>query len=434
VVTGLVPERGFVASNVEPIAQVQASLLGLEKDVAEIKTTTQQTSNQVQAIATAQAAGFAQIQGAFAALQANGSIVADPKTPQEWYSNARTYQLKGDTANAIKAYEGFFAYQLVFVDPHQAYADLLKATEGVARARQRLSDLQQAQPKNMAVELIAIGLQESTQERLSQLQAFTSRQPEFAPAFLALAQEYDRALQASFSTDLLEKQKSAYTNLFALEKSQTFSRYFIDKALAQAQLAMAQERLQAYDRARLVMGKVEIQHALYPDGVRFTVVSADAAFAQKMLVSVDDPAPKTESGKNAGGTVNIAVGPFKVGLGQHTFYAQIIDANDVASPVYSHTFSVAPITVNFVQQPKDFSTNSIPGLFSVGILGGTGAEPVVYRWSLNNANLGETLNGVSLMAIPVKDLKPGANTLHIQAEFPDGKKTDVVAFEFAVAE
>ena len=68
-----------------------------------------------------------------------------------------------------------------------------------------------------------IGLQEASQDRLNQLLAMSQREPEFARAFLALAQEYDHALQASFSTDLLAKQKEAYTKVFELEKSQTFS-------------------------------------------------------------------------------------------------------------------------------------------------------------------------------------------------------------------
>lgn len=439
VITGSAPERGFLASNSAPIAQMQASLLNLEKDVADIKTTTQQiantttrTADQVDAIATAQAAGFAQMQSAFAALQANGSIVPDPQTPQAWYSNARVYQLKGDTANAIKAYEGFAAFQLDFVDPYQSYADLLTATRGAAQARQRLSDLRLAQIANPALELALIGLLDAPAERLERLNALVARQAAFAPAYLALGQEYDRALQRGVTSDLLNRQHTAYTRLFALEENQGFSRFYIDKSLAQAQLVTARERLAGYARMRDVMGTVEIQATLYYNGVQIAIVAADVAFARQILIGIDEPTPTIDTGKNAAGTPNTIVGPVKVEPGPHTLYARIIDFNGVASSVYSRTVQVDSIAVVFVQQPKDFSTNRIPGLFSVGILNSGGAEPVTYFWSLDNAALDQRLDGISVMAIPVDNLTPGPHTLHIQAAFPDGGKTPVVAFPFVV--
>ncbi len=84
------PERGYLATNIEPIGQVQAQLLGLQKDVTDIKTTVQASEAQIVVSATAQAQGFADLQKAFAELQAGqGTLVANPKTPQECYSNAR---------------------------------------------------------------------------------------------------------------------------------------------------------------------------------------------------------------------------------------------------------------------------------------------------------------------------------------------------------
>ncbi|MFQ5436123.1 MAG: hypothetical protein ACE5FD_14720, partial [Anaerolineae bacterium] len=48
------PENGYLADNIEPIAQIQASLLNLEEDVAEIKETTAETAENVETIATVQ--------------------------------------------------------------------------------------------------------------------------------------------------------------------------------------------------------------------------------------------------------------------------------------------------------------------------------------------------------------------------------------------
>ena len=163
------PENGYLADNVEGIAQLQVSILGLEEDIAEIQETTEETAEQVEIvatvvsetqetteeiqevvedtaeqvegvataqvetqetteevqevvedtavqveiIATTQAEGFADIQEAFANLLANQTVVENPDTPQEWYSNARLFQLRGDTANAIAAYEWYSCFLYV---------------------------------------------------------------------------------------------------------------------------------------------------------------------------------------------------------------------------------------------------------------------------------------------------------------------------------
>jgi hypothetical protein len=135
------PKNGFLAANVDPIAQIQAPLLGLQKDVTQVKQTTQASATVVAssatvrlAAATTQAQGFQDIQAAFARLSSQGTLSPNPQTPQEWYTNARVYQLRGDTANALKAREGSFGFRLEYVDPYLEYPALLRATDGIARA------------------------------------------------------------------------------------------------------------------------------------------------------------------------------------------------------------------------------------------------------------------------------------------------------------
>lgn len=164
------PERGFLADNVPTIANLQTQLLGLEEDVEIIKTTTGETATQVAAMATAQAQGFADIQASFAALQAGqGTLVSNPTTPQEWYSNARLYELQGNTPKAIQAYEGYFAFGLDFVDPYVQYTRLLRATEGLARARQAIRDLQAQRPDSPTLETVLVTLLEDPQEQTDRL-------------------------------------------------------------------------------------------------------------------------------------------------------------------------------------------------------------------------------------------------------------------------
>jgi hypothetical protein len=457
------PSRGYLAANVDPIAQVQAQLLGLQKDVGEIKQTTQQSATvvasaatvqssaataqaqqgqdaakaatAVAAAATAQAQGFGQLQAAFATLSSKGSLSPDPQTPQEWYANARLYQFKGDTANAIKAYEGYLAFKLDYVDPYDEYIALLKATEGIARTRQIVGDMQRASPASLALELALTNLLDAAQDRLPRLTALTVRAPQFAPGFLALAQEYDRALVGSTVTgDLLRKQQDAYAALFKLEEQQGLTRFYIDKALAEKTLTEAHKMQAAYANAGKVIGTSDVQIYRYYNGVQFIIVLTDFNVRQ-VLFSIDDPQPKTDTGKNtAGGQtfVNMNVGPIPLALGDHTFYMQYVDANGTLSKVFSKTVHVDPIAVNFQQQPPDFSTNTVPGIFSIGVVGTQGFEPYTFSYSLDSDALDKSLPGVAVGALPVTGLKRGDHVLAIRATAADGKQTPIVKFVFTV--
>ncbi len=65
-------------------------------------------------------------------------------------------------------------------------------------------------------------------------------------------------------------------------------------------------------------------------------------------------------------------------------------------------------------------------------LGATGVELYTYNYSLNDDSLSEALTGGPFMPIQVTGLTPGEHALYIQATAQDGKKTEVVKFEFTV--
>jgi hypothetical protein len=121
-------------------------------------------------------------------------------------------------------------------------------------------------------------------------------------------------------------------------------------------------------------------------------------------------------------------------VGEHTVYFQYIDSNGSASDVYSKPFRVDPIAVLYQQLPPDFSTNTIPVTFTVGILGDKieDAKTYTYKYSLDNDSLSETLESFGMGTIQMTGLTPGEHTLYIQATGADGKKTEVVEFPFTV--
>lgn len=375
------PANGYLSENIAPVATLQAQVLNLQADVTEIKTTTGETATQVVAAATAQAQGFADIQEAFAALQlGQGTLVADPQTPQAWYSNARLYQLRGDTANALAAYEGYLQFNLEYVDPILEYSALLRATEGIARTRQRLTELLNQHPDNLSLELAVARLLDTLAERLERLTALAARAPQYGPAFNELGEEYTRAIGSTATQDLVQKQTEAYSTLLKLEETQLFTRFYIDKALAEERLDGARRTLAAFSGAQTALSQVEIQVAHYYNGTQFVFVFAESSTAQKILFSIDDPQPKTDTGRNAAGFPNILIQPILLPVGEHTLYLQYVDVNGVASAVYSQPFRVDPVTVLFQQLPPDFSTNLIPGTFTVGILGARVEDATSYTY------------------------------------------------------
>ncbi len=434
------PKDGYLATNIEPIRQLQVQVLGLQKDVTEIKQTTQTTATRVAeqsdvqaAAATAQAKGFADLQAQFATLQ-QGAIVANPSTPQEWYSNARLYQLKGDTANAIKAYEGYFQYNLEFVDPYIEYSDLLKATDGIVQARQKIDAMYHAHQDSPTLDLTAARLLDDPAARVTRLNALAQRAPQFGPVFYELGMEYDRAIASSPTGDLLQKQGNAYKTLLQLEKDvQGYTRYFIDKSLAEKNLADAQQRLDSMANARNVFGKLDAQITQFNDGAQIIVILTETN-VQKLLFDIDNPKPTRDTGSQTVGATtypNLTI-KVPVPVGKHTLYLQYIDANGTPSQVFSKDFVMRQVFGTFTQSPPDFSTNTVSGTFIVGYAGAPDDKIFTYKWSIDSDALDNNFLGAGIGGMQVKGLKQGDHVLYLQAVDQDGNKSEVEQIPFTV--
>lgn len=99
---------------------------------------------------------------------------------------------------------------------------------------------------------------DAANERLARYTAIATRAPQFGPVYYELGLEYDRALGASSTADLIKKQGNAYSTLLQLEKdTQEYTRFFIDKSLAEKNLTTAQQRFEAFTQARNVTGKLD---------------------------------------------------------------------------------------------------------------------------------------------------------------------------------
>lgn len=433
VVFSMGPERGYLAENVDPIAQIQAQLLGLDEKITEIQETTEETAENVEVIATAQAEGFADIQAAFASLQATQVLVENPTTPQEWYSNARIYHLKGDTANAVKAYEGYFAAGLEYVDPVTEYVALLTSTEGIARARQKVSDLLNQHPDNKVFDMVMATMLDIPEDRITRLENLATRAPEFAPVFEALGREYNRQVIGLYTLEAVEKQQNVLKKVQELEAQQLYSRYFIDKIKAQENLQWVESTLANY----LVLEGQQVTLNPYfgPDGLNIAVIIPEA-YPQDMFYSLDDPNPSTPAAKfdfNGQQMVNTTIGPIPYTKGEHTVYVKYVNRTGSESEVFSYTYNVNDIMVSVAQLPRDFSTNAIPVNLMLFVVEGNSEDYYTFNYSIDNPSLDQKVEGFAELAlITLPNVELGEHTLYVQGIAPDGSETELVEFVFTI--
>ena len=448
------PDNGYLAENIEPIAQFQATLLGLEEDVEVIRETTEETAEQVEeiatvqadtqdlveetaddvdAIATAQAQGFADIQAAFASLQSSQTIVENPTTPQEWYSNARIYQLKGDTANAITAYEGYFSFALDYVDPYQEYANLLNGTQGIARTRQALNDLWAAHPDSLVLDMMTALQLDTVDEQVGRLEMLAQRAPQFGPVFYELGEGYTRQLQTNFTTNMRDRQQEAFEALFLLEEQQGYSRYYIDKSGAQDNLSRAETNLNVYAN----IGRPEIEFISFYsyEGVTVVVILPEGN-AEDLLFSLDDPNPTISTGKSSAGGltfVNTTLGPIPLEKGDHSVAVKYIDVNGEESAVAIFEYTVDDIVINFTQNPYDFSLDGITAIFTMAVVDGNEDSLYTYKYSIDSDALDQSVQGVAAAGvINTEVLEVGEHQLYVQAIGADGSESAVVNFPFVI--
>jgi len=448
------PDKGYLAENIEPIAQVQASLLGLEEDVEEILETTTETAEQVEeiatvqadtqetvedtavqvdAIATAQAQGFADIQASFASLQANQTLVDDPQTPQEWYSNARIYQIQGDNANAIAAYEGYFTFGLEFVDPYQEYVNLLNATQGIMRTRQSLNDLWAQDPDNLTLDMMTALQLDTVEEQTGRLELLAQRAPLYAPVFYELGQNYTRQLQNTFTTNLRDRQSDAFETLFTLEDELGYSRYYIDKSRAQENLMNAEQVLASYNSDNFI--SLDFISFYTGDGLNVIVVLPEGN-VEEILFSLDDPVPSISTGKQTAGAQSFAnpnIGPIPLEKGDHTLYIKYIDVNGEESDIYTFEYTIGDVVFNYQQQPYNFDLGGSTAIITMVVVDGEPDMIQKFSYSIDSDVLDQSDVGLSdALVIQTDALEQGEHVLYIQVTGNDGSQTDVIEYPFVI--
>ncbi|ESY83819.1 chemotaxis protein [Mesorhizobium sp. LNHC221B00] len=179
----------------------------------------------------------------FALLAAQGGAIAEPKRPDEFYHNARVYELSGDMLNARRAYLAFAGFDVDAIDPYTRFATLLRVQDGKAGAREVFGQLAE-KAKSPSIKLVHL-LQFDDAQRVDKLNAFVAANPGYAPAYYLLAQEFSEDRLGSQTLADKRGEVQALTKFVAYEKDGGLLKYFVDQTQLADWLDRSRSRLTA---------------------------------------------------------------------------------------------------------------------------------------------------------------------------------------------
>ncbi|ESZ27151.1 chemotaxis protein [Mesorhizobium sp. L2C084A000] len=241
------------------------------QQTAEVQKTTEEVKKQTETLAAGQAQQQAQteklqattqqiaasidtIAKGFAALAVQGGAIAEPKRPDEFYHNARVYELSGDMLNARRSYLAFAGFDVDAIDPYTRFATLLRVQDGKAGAREVFGALAD-KGKALSIKLVHIQQFDDAQ-RVDKLNAFISANPDFAPAYFLLAQEFSEDRLGAQTLADKRNEAKALTKFTSYEKDGGLLTYFVDQTQLADWLDRSRSRLAALgdvlDPARFV--------------------------------------------------------------------------------------------------------------------------------------------------------------------------------------
>jgi len=345
----ITPPEGLAAATLPGLEDLQRRVLKIGQDVTEIKGTVGRIEEKIDLLAK------------------SDTVISHPKTPEEFYVNARFFEVKGNTGEALKAYEKFLEMAPNYVDAHQAYQTLLNNTQGLEATRQIYASLQAKSPQNPVISLMAIRVLPDRGERIEKLKLIATQYPQFGPAFYDLAQEYLRPGPGNITIDEMKSAKEAYEQFKQADEKGGVKPYYIDKKV----LDLVYRKKDEYDKmvtafyGAMIDQPVEMRVEVLPNLVSVSIIPKEIRI-KKIFYSIDDPNPTIDTGASpyikdpstGEPTPNYQVSG-KVANGKHVLYAKYVNAQGKESRVFSYPFEVMPILARFTPQPGQLGSTSL---------------------------------------------------------------------------
>lgn len=284
------PPQGYFADNVDAIAKLQSDVLKIGQDVTEIKGDVKKIDSKLD-----------NLTAKITQVDLNGGIISDPRTPQEWYSNAVLYKLKGMNEDAIRAFEKLFDYNVMYVDPYLQYIEVTKNVKGYDYLKDYFAKLSEKYSGNQTVAMMKAKVIEDRTERLKAFETiYKQGEPTAALLYLIINEyTYNNLPQAS----MLDRQKEVeyLDKLSQLPANLQLKEYFVSADM----LTEAQKILQTESNINKTgplgdMVKDPVQVQMYPlGGGEYSIVFIVTDYlATNILYRMDGKGEFVDTGEN----------------------------------------------------------------------------------------------------------------------------------------
>lgn len=225
---------GDTSATRETADRIEDKTEAIGEDTAEIKDSTDRIESSIGEIADA-----------FKRIDKNGGVIENPTTPAEHYHNALVYQERGDTANARKEYMAFAEADVDAIDVHDRFAQLLRAQDGTAGAREIYGGLA-SRLKAPAIKLV-YAMQFVDAERTKRVGEFMAANPGYGPGYYLLAQEYSEARTGGQSVNDKQMEFDNLTKFLAADAEGTLVSHFVDVQVLGQWLDAARQRVKVLE-------------------------------------------------------------------------------------------------------------------------------------------------------------------------------------------
>ena len=157
-----------------------------------------------------------------------GGIIEQPKSPADFYHNARFYAISGDIKQSKKSYQKYLETDQNFVDTHFFYQELLKNIDGIEEAKNIYQGYLQQHPSSTLYQFLYARLLER-EERVQKCIVLLKTDSNYMPVMYQLAVDYSRE-NVSDATTSDKAQRRKYLERFnVLNKNNAYFKYFLDK-------------------------------------------------------------------------------------------------------------------------------------------------------------------------------------------------------------
>ena len=402
IISAFTPPQGLLAANIKPVGTLQEQLFQLRSELTGLKSD-------------------------LAKLEKSAAIVPNPKTPEEFYHNARQYQLQGKTAEAIDAYAAFLKQKPNYVDAHQSYQSLLLTAEGPEKVTGIYKEMQKESNNNPIVAAMAARLTPED-ARIATLDELIKKFPEeYYLPYEQLKIYLDRGM-GYLTTNEWIKAKKMYDTFIAHDADAILKVHILDSDILQK----AQQSLVIFDTMYAKFGSlrtknpITINHEQYRDSTSFTIYPQEADL-QKILYALDSPAHFEETGVDYNIldlNTNKPSIRYQISLqvppGKHVLYAKYIDSKGTESAIKEYPFEVFPFTVSV--DPKAAIPGGRSSSVDVTVEVLHGAAITSFDYSIDNESLDQKNTGTKMT---LKNLAKGSHMLFIRVHFANGTTSAV---------